>query len=156
MTHVNETLPAPGTFNIYVKGGYAVGKRADTRDQAGASISRPYVVGGVDTTFLPNATAGIAVGYADGTDKFSNNLGQTSVSTIAGLGYVSLNVARVVLQGVVGYGKSEIATTRAMPLLGLSPTSRHNGDGWSLAARVALPLAIAPDTTLSPYAMLDT
>jgi len=156
LSHANEARPQLGTFSLFVKGGYAVGKRDDTRDQAGASISRPYVVGGVDTTFLPNASAGIAVAYADGTDKFRGGLGQTSVSTIAGLGYVSFDVARIVVQGVIGYGKSEIATTRAMPLLGLAPTSRHNGNGWSLAGRVAMPFVIGPDTTLAPYAQLDS
>ena len=57
-SHANDTPADLGTFSLFARGGYTVGKRDDTRDQAGASLSRPYILGGIDTTFLPNASAG--------------------------------------------------------------------------------------------------
>ncbi len=156
LSHANEAAPPLGNFHAFAKGGLTVGKRDGTVDQAGATTSRPFIVAGIDFGFSPTTVAGLAVAYADGRDKFENALGQTNVSTIAGLGYVTANVARVVLQATVGYGQSEIGTTRNMALIGRTAKAIHHGNTWMVAGRISMPYAIDPGTTLSPYVLLDT
>ncbi|MHB1207503.1 MAG: autotransporter domain-containing protein [Rhodospirillaceae bacterium] len=144
-------------FAGFVKGGSAFGSHDAYNDQAGSKVTRPYVLGGVDYRFSPEASAGVGVGYADGSEKFINNAGQTKAKTTSMQGYVSAGMGgQLVFTAVGGYGWTKFTTSRALTSLNRTATSSHNGTIWSLAAKVAAPFAIDNGSSIAPYALLDT
>ena len=148
----------PGVgFSGFVKGGSAFGKRDAYGDQAGSSVTRPYVMGGLDYRFAPEAAAGFGVGYADGTDKFDNNVGRTKTKTTSIQGFVSAGMGgSVVFSAVGGYGWTKFTTSRTLSSLSRTAASSHNGTVWSLGAKVAAPFAIDNGSSIAPYALVDT
>lgn len=128
--------------------------RDNTIDQAGSSVSRPYAVGGVDFGITETIVAGVAVGYADGKDKFDNGLGTSDVTSTEGMAYVSSINDRFIIQFVGGYSVNRGESSRNIPTLGRTAVSNHGGSGWSLAAKVAVPFHIDANTALGPYAVL--
>lgn len=156
--HANELDAQAGQgFAGFIKGGSAFGTHKDYGDQAGSKVSRPFVLGGVDYRFSPEASAGVAVGYADGSEKFINNAGQTKAKTTSMQGYVTAGMGgQIVFTAVGGYGWTKFTTSRAITSLSRTATSSHNGTIWSLGAKVAAPFAIDNGSSIAPYAMLDT
>jgi uncharacterized protein YhjY with autotransporter beta-barrel domain len=144
-------------FAGFVKGGSAFGTHDAYNDQAGSKTSRPYVLGGVDYRFSPEAAAGLGVGYADGSEKFINNAGQTKAKTTSVQGYVSAGMGgQVVFTAVGGYGWTKFTTSRAITSLSRTATSSHDGTTWSIAGKVAAPFPIDNGSSIAPYALIDT
>ena len=144
-------------FSGFIDGGSAFGKRSAYADQAGSSVTRPFILGGVDYRFDPQASAGLAVGYADGLDKFDNNAGRTKSKTTGINGYISAGMGgSVVFSAAGGYGWTKYTTTRTISSLSRTASSSHNGSVWTLGAKVAAPFAIDNGATISPYASVDS
>ena len=156
IAHATEVRPAVEGFTVFFKGGYAFGKRDTTMAQEGSKVKRPFAVGGIDYGLNEAVKVGIAVGFADGKDTFKSGLGTTDVTTTAGLAYIASTSDRLILQAVAGYGISKIETRRNIAFLSRTASSNHDGSGWSLAAKVAVPFHLNADMTLAPYALIDT
>lgn len=144
-------------FSGFVDGGSAFGKRDAYGDQAGSSVTRPFILGGVDYRFDPQAAAGLAVGYADGLDKFDNNAGRTKSKTTAIQGFVTAGMGgSVVFSAAGGYGWTKYTTSRVISSLGRTAASSHSGSAWTLGAKVAAPFAVDNDSTIAPYLSVDS
>lgn len=142
-------------FSGFALGGAAFGKRDTLADQAGAATSRPYLLAGVAYAAASGYGAGVAIGYADGEDKFRNGGGKTGAKTTATEAYVVFEADRVVATAVAGYGWSSYDTTRTLASIGRAARSSHDGRVWSLGAKVAVPIALDNDASAAPYALID-
>ncbi len=154
-THADEAASPRGHLTYFLKAGYSFGKRGGTTAQLGADVDRPYFMGGVDYALTDNAVVGIAVGFADGTDKLRDGLSKTSVSTTTGMVYFSAALDRLVVQGVGQYGVSAIETSRNMSALSTTTMSTHHGEGWSAALKASVPFQIGGGSSIAPYALVD-
>ncbi len=158
-SHADALARTPGGegFSGFVDGGSAFGKHKAYADQAGATVTRPFILGGVDYRFDQQAAATFAVGYADGLDKFDNNAGRTKSKTTSIQGAVTAGMgSRVVFSASGGYGWSKYTTTRNIASLNRTASSSHNGSVWTLGAKVAAPFAIDNGATIAPYASIDS
>lgn len=152
-----EDMAARGAegFGGFVGGGMILGKR-DTEDaQAGAKISRPYILAGVDYGLGDGASVGLAIGYADGKDEFRNNLGETGVKTTAVQAHFAGGGEGVRFAAVAGYGWVNVDTSRSIPTLNRTAASDHDGKVWSIGAKVSMPFELDNDAVLAPYGLLD-
>ncbi len=158
-SHADSLARASGSegFSGFVDGGSAFGKRDAYGDQAGSSVTRPFILGGVDYRFDPQAAAGFAVGYADGLDKFDNNAGRTKSKTTSINAFVTAGMGgSVVFSATGGYGWTKYTTTRAIASLSRTASSSHSGTAYNLAAKVAAPFAIDNGSTIAPYLSVDS
>ncbi len=143
------------TTGGFVAVGDTFGKRDTVAGQAGSKISRPSVLVGLHKTFGAGATAGFAVGYADGKDKFRGGLGRTQVKTTSAQMFVSGGSDPLVFTGTLGYGWSKVDTSRNLSAIGRNASSSHDAKVWAVGAKVSAPLAAGGSTTISPYARVD-
>lgn len=155
--HAGSLARADGEgFSGFVDGGSAFGKRKAYGDQAGSSVSRPFILGGVDYRFDPQAAAGFAVGYADGSDKFDNNAGRTKSKTTSINAFITAGMGgSVVFSATGGYGWTKYTTTRNIASLSRTASSSHSGSAYNLGAKVAAPLPIDNGSTIAPYLSVD-
>ncbi len=156
MTHGEQGGVASGTFGGFVKGGYGFGTRDNSSDRAGSDITRPYLLAGIEYGLADDVVVGLAVGYADGKDEFDGTIGRTDVQTTSVQGFITSKSDVLVASVVAGYGFSDIESNRALTTLGRTATSRHNGDAWSIGAKVAMPLPLGDGAIVAPYAEIDT
>jgi outer membrane autotransporter protein len=140
-------------LGLFAAAGTSFGERDATVGQAGSKISRPMFVAGVDLTLTDGLTGGLAIGYAKGKDEFNGGVGKTEVETTSVQAFASAGKT-IVFSGVAGYGWNKLDSRRALTSLGSTATSSQDGKVWSLAAKVAAPIAIG-DKTLAPYAQID-
>lgn len=147
--------PGANAFSAFVGGGHSFGKRDTSAYQAGSKISRPSAIVGLNYGFADAITAGVAVGYADGEDKFTGNVGTTGVKTTAAMAYFSSASDVLVATVMFGYGWSSIDTSRSLASIGRTATSSHDGNAWTLGAKISAPFAFGAGTTIAPYGLLD-
>ncbi len=145
--------PAAG-IGLFAAAGETFGKRDAEVGQSGSKISRSTFMAGVDLASGEGLTGGLAIAYAQGKDKFRGGVGETEVETTSVQAFVSAGQG-VVFTGVAGYGWSNLDTRRSLASLGRTATSSQDGKVWSLAARVAAPMAFGADNSLAPYAQID-
>lgn len=156
MSHGEQGGAATGAFGGFIKGAYGFGKRDNSSDRAGSDITRPFLLAGIEYGFADNVVAGLAVGYADGKDEFDGSLGRTDVQTTSVQAFLTSSSDVLMASVVAGYGFSNIETRRAIASLGRTGLSSHNGDSWSIGAKIAMPIALGDGATVAPYALLDT
>ena len=154
--HAQDLAQAPAEgLAGFISVGEAFGKRDTAAGQAGSKVSRPMVLGGVDFGFGAGARAGVAVGYANGKDKFRSGAGKTKAATTSVQGYVSAGSDSLVFTALAGYGWTSFDTTRNLAGVARTASSSHDGKVWSLGAKVSAPVAVGGAMTLSPYGRLD-
>ncbi len=142
-------------FAGFVGGGMIFGKRDTDSSTAGAKTSRPYFLAGFDYGMGGGASAGLAVGYADGKDEFRNSLGETNVRTTSVQAHFAGGGDGVNFSAVAGYGFVKADTSRAITSLGRTAAGEHDGSVFSIGAKVSVPLELDGDSTIAPYGLLD-
>jgi len=153
-SHTDDLTSRHATgFGMFAEAGTSFGERDAKVGQAGSKISRPMFVTGIDMTSADGLTGGLAIGYAKAKDQFKGGVGQTEVETTSAQAFASAGKT-IVFSGVAGYGWNKFNTRRALTSLGRTATSSQNGKVWSLAAKVAVPMAFGKNT-LAPYAQID-
>lgn len=141
---------------MFITGGYDFGKRSATDRGTGSKFERPYLVGGYEYAVGANGSAGIALGYADGKDKLSNNGGRSIVKTTALQGFFSSELgSNLSLDGAASYGWTKVNNVRALTSLSRTATSTPKGKSWSGALKLSSSVDMGGDAKLSPYAMVD-
>lgn len=152
-----EDMAASGSagFAGFVGGGMVFGKRDTESAQAGSKVSRPYVIAGFDYGLGDGASAGLAVGYADGKDDFRGNVGETGVKTTAVQAHFAAGGDGFMFAAVAGYGWVNVDTRRSLSTLSRTATSEHDGKVWSIGAKVSVPLELDNDSVIAPYGLLD-
>lgn len=146
-----------GQVAAFFRGGAEFGERPDSANQAGATISRSVFVGGIDYRFNEASRGGLAVGYADGQDKFDNGLGKTTTKTTAFHAFLStkLGDSGVALDGAVGYGWGKIDSSRNITSLGRNAVASPDGTVWSAALKASKAITLNNQTTIIPYVLID-
>ena len=152
--HVQDGVPGAQGFGLFAAVDTHWGQR-DTRDgQAGSKVRRHSILAGVRYAWAPGTAAGVAVGYADGRDKFHGGRGETEAETTSIQAFVTAGEALRVT-AVAGYGESDLDIERNLPSLGRTALSSPEAKVWAAAAKIQAPLQMATNMTLSPYAQLD-
>lgn len=142
-------------FNAFARAGSEFGRRSSTANQAGATISRPFFVAGVDRWLSGQTHGGFAVGYSDGRDSFENGLGRTTAKTTMLHAFASVGVGGLTVDGVAGYGWSKIEQTRNLASLGRTASSSPDGSVWTAALKVSKTTTLQNGSTLVPYGLID-
>ena len=130
------------------------GKRDGGTGDAGSKSTRPSILVGIDNSWGA-ATAGFAIGLADGRDKFDGNIGETEAKTTSLEAFLAVHGDKVVATFAGGYGWNQFSTSRNLASLGRSATSSHDGQTWSAAVKVSAPMDVGKDVALAPYAIYD-
>ena len=142
--------------SMFITGGYDFGKRSATAKGSGSKIQRPYIVAGYDYAMGSNASAGLALGYADGEDKLSNGGGRSKVKTTSLQGFFASELSdNVALDGSLGYGWVKVNTTRAITSLARTATSAPKGTTWSGVLKLSTQVDVGGDAVMSPYVLVD-
>ena len=154
---VNRDTAAPGELSQFFQVGSDFGKRSASINQAGASRSRPYALFGGDYRFSENTRGGMALGYANGQDKFENGLGQTKTKLTTLLAFTStqLGDTGVGLEGVIGYGWGKVDSSRNIASLTRTATASTDGKGWSTALKASKSITLPNASILIPYLLFD-
>ncbi|MBI2510652.1 MAG: autotransporter domain-containing protein [Opitutae bacterium] len=142
-------------LNTFVRLGSEFGRRSATDNQAGATISRPFVFAGVDRWLSSGAHGGFAIGYSDGRDSFENGLGHTNAKTTSLHAFASAALGGLALDAVAGYGWTALDQTRNLGSLGRAASASPDGSVWAVALKASRTVALANHNTLVPYALLD-
>lgn len=142
-------------LNTFVRIGSEFGRRSATDNQAGATVSRPFVFAGVDRWLSSSAHGGFAIGYSDGRDSFENGLGHTNAKTTSLHAFASVDLGGLALDAVAGYGATTLDQTRNLGSLGRSATASPDGSVWAVALKASKTVALANHNTLVPYALID-
>lgn len=154
--HADDLARAPAEGMAgFLKVGDTFGKRDAQAGQAGSKISRPSIMGGVDYALSDNMRGGIAVGYADGKDKFRGGAGRTQAKTTSLQAYVTSASDSLVFTASAGYGWAKFDTRRNLSSIGRTATASPDGKVWSLAAKLSAPMALSGNATISPYGRFD-
>ena len=154
--HAEEDSAAPGAFAAFAKGGQSFGKRETSVDQAGAKTTRPFLMAGLAYGLMEKVNLGIAVGYADGEDEFRGGLGHTDVKTTSAHAYITSSSDILTLTVAGAYGWNKIDTTRVMSTISRTATSAHNGEAWSIGAKIFMPFHLQNGITVAPYGLVDS
>lgn len=151
-----QTAGAKGAgVSLFGTVGDTFGKWEGRSGQAGAKVSRPSFMAGFDYGLTDGAHAGLAVGYADGKDKFDNGAGETTAKTTSLNAFASTGGDGVVFTGIAGYGWSKLDTSRNLSGAARTAASSHDAKTWALAAKVSVPLSLGGDTKIAPYGQID-
>ena len=142
-------------FGGFVGGGMIFGKRDTDSATAGAKVSRPYVVAGFDYGLEGGGAIGLSVGYADGKDKFRNNLGETGVKTTSIGAHFAGGSEGVNFVAALGYGFVKADTSRSIASLSRTAVSEHDGKVFSIGAKVSVPMKLDGDSVIAPYGLID-
>ena len=145
-------------FGTFFRGGGEFGHRAASINQAASRISRPFGAAGVEYRFDANSRGGLALGYADGRDRFAETGSQTNTKTTTVHAFLStqLGDTGIALDGSAGYGWSQIDSTRNLPSLARTAQAAYDGNVWSAALKASKSFKLAGEATLVPYALVDT
>ena len=85
----------------FILAGGGFGQRPTDRNQAGSTLSRPFLAAGIDCRFDEKSRGGLALGFTDARDTFKANVGQTKTKLTSLQGFVSgeLGATGVTLDG---------------------------------------------------------
>lgn len=146
-----------GQWSSFLRGGQEFGDRDSNANQAGSSISRPFVLAGVDYRLSEQTRGGFALGYADAKDDFDGGVGRTKSKTTAIQAFLSTQAGAsdIRLDGAAGYGWSQGDSTRSIASLGRTATGSPDGTVWSATLRASRLITLANQSLLEPYALLD-
>ncbi|MDX2144650.1 MAG: autotransporter domain-containing protein [Rhodospirillaceae bacterium] len=148
----NRGADGSGAFGAI---GYDFGKRSTTADGTGSKIERPFIMAGYEGAY-DGGRAGLALGYAAGEEKLRQSLGKTEVDTIAVQGFFTAALAEdFYVDGTLGYGWSDIDTSRALPTLARTATSSHDGNVWSAALKLSKEFEMGNDGVAAPYGAIE-
>lgn len=141
----------------FLQAGQGFGRRDTTENQTGSTISRPFLLVGLDRQLGPSVRGGLAVGYASGRDSFKGGAGKTTakVAVLQGFGSFQFGESGPVIDGTLGYGMGRIDSTRNLTSLGRVATASPDGAVFAAAAKVSKPFTMAGGGSLVPYGLLD-
>lgn len=146
-----------GHFSVFLRGGNEFGDRSASANQAGSTISRPFMMGGADYRFSELTRGGLAVAYAKGEDEFDAGAGKTTTKLTTLHGFLSTKVGNsgLALDGAIGYGRGKVDSTRNITSLARTATASPSGSVWSAALKVSKAFTLSNESTLIPYAFID-
>lgn len=148
----NRGTTAGGLFGTL---GYDFGNRSTTDEGTGSKIERPFAMAGYEAA-LGGGAVGFALGYAAGEEQLRQNLGETEIDTIAVHGFASAPLANdYFVDVVVGYGRSDIDTSRALPTLSRTATASTDGTAWSGALKLSRKFDLGTTRVIAPYAAIE-
>lgn len=133
----------------------AIGGTADQKSKngfAGSDSDYHGVMGGLDLTTESNLTIGAAFAYARSNvnmNDFRNGDG-ADIDTYQLTGYFTRPIQKFYLEGMVTYAYHDFKTTRNTHLTGVAHGD-FNGDMLAVRLVTGLPIALASDTTFTPY-----
>lgn len=143
--------------DAFFKGGESFGHRSNTANQAGSRVSRPFGTAGVAFNYSADTRAGFAIGYADGQDRFNGGVGHANTKTTAFNVFLSTKVwSDIALDATVGYGFSNVDSTRNLVSLGRTVNASFEGYVWSGALKASKAFKPGGLTTIIPYVLVDT
>lgn len=142
----------------FILAGDGFGQRPTDRNQAGSTISRPFLAGGIDCRFNETSRGGLALGFTDAQDTFKANVGQTKTKLTSLQAFASgeLGATGVMLDAVFGYGWGKTNSTRQISSLARTATASPSGKVWSAAIKASKAFTLSNKTTLIPYALFDS
>ncbi len=143
-------------IDTFFKGGESFGHRANTANQQGSRVSRPFGTAGVEFNYSADTRAGLAFGFANAQDRFDGGVGHANTKTTAMNVFFSTKVgAGIALDATIGYGFSNVDYTRNLVSLSRTTTATFEGYVWSGALKASKAFKLGGQATVIPYVFVD-